>query len=160
MIHIRDLFQKLIKQIVKKAQKNFKKKMIRTILFSSPSMKVLDLLLKMRSEQIHMSIVVDEFGGTNGIVTIEDLVEEIVGEIKDEHDFEEVDEIKKISKKNYEISAKNSLDDFEKRLEVNLNLDEKKRDRHTRWFYFFLLGRIPGRGEVINYKNKTRIYNY
>ena len=98
MIHIRDLFQKLIKQIVKNI-KNFKK-MIRTILFSSPSMKVLDLLLKMRSEQIHMSIVVDEFGGTNGIVTIEDLVEEIVGEIKDEHDFEEVDEIKKISKKN------------------------------------------------------------
>ena len=69
-------------------------------------MKVLDLLLKMRSEQIHMSIVVDEFGGTNGIVTIEDLVEEIVGEIKDEHDFEEADEIKKISKKSFEISAR------------------------------------------------------
>ena len=73
--------------------------MIRKILFSSPSMKVIDLLLKMRSEQIHMAIVIDEFGGTNGIVTIEDLVEEIVGEIKMSIDFEEVDEIKKISKK-------------------------------------------------------------
>ena len=70
-------------------------------------MKILDLLLKMRSEQIHMSIVVDEFGGTkNGLVTIEDLVEEIVGEIKDEHDLEEIEEIKKISKKTYDVSAK------------------------------------------------------
>jgi CBS domain containing-hemolysin-like protein len=128
--------------------------MIRKILFSSPSMKVLDLLLKMRSEQIHMSIVVDEFGGTNGIVTIEDLVEEIVGEIKDEHDFEEADEIKKISKKSFEISARILIEDFEERLKVNLNLDDKNEVDTLGGFIFFLLGRIPGRGEVINYKKK------
>lgn len=153
MIHIRDLFEKINRSTNNKSTK-ISKKMIRTILFSSPSMKVLDLLLKMRSDQIHMSIVVDEFGGTNGIVTIEDLVEEIVGEIKDEHDFEEADEIKKISKKSFEISARILVDDFEKRLEVNLNLDEKNEIDTLGGFIFFLLGRIPGRGEVINYKNK------
>ena len=88
-------------------------------------MKILDLLLKMRSEQIHMSIVVDEFGGTNGLVTIEDLVEEIVGEIKDEHDSEEVEEIKKVSKKNFELPARVSLEEFEKEIGVKLKIEKK-----------------------------------
>ncbi len=129
--------------------------MIRKILFSSPSMKVIDLLLKMRSEQIHMAIVIDEFGGTNGIVTIEDLVEEIVGEIKDEHDFEEVDEIKKISKKSFEISARISLEEFERRLNIKLNIDEREEIDTLGGFIFFLLGRIPGRGEVVSYKKNV-----
>ena len=153
MVHIRDLFEK-INQTNNKKNTKISKNMIRKILFSSPSMKVLDLLLKMRSEQIHMSIVVDEFGGTNGIVTIEDLVEEIVGEIKDEHDFEEADEIKKISKKSFEISARILIEEFEERLKVNLNLDDKSEVDTLGGFIFFLLGRIPGRGEVINYKKK------
>ena len=152
MIHIRDLFEKIHQRNTKKKSTKIAKKMIRKILFSSPSMKVIDLLLKMRSEQIHMAIVIDEFGGTNGIVTIEDLVEEIVGEIKDEHDFEEVDEIKKISKKSFEISARISLEEFEKRLSVKLNIDEKDEIDTLGGFIFFLLGRIPGRGEVISYK--------
>ena len=152
MIHIRDLFEKIHQKNTKKKSSKISKKMIRKILFSSPSMKVIDLLLKMRSEQIHMAIVIDEFGGTNGIVTIEDLVEEIVGEIKDEHDFEEVDEIKKISKKSFEISARISLEEFEKRLSLNLNIDEKDEIDTLGGFIFFLLGRIPGRGEVLSYK--------
>ncbi len=152
MIHIRDLFEKIHQKNTKKKSTKIAKKMIRKILFSSPSMKVIDLLLKMRSEQIHMAIVIDEFGGTNGIVTIEDLVEEIVGEIKDEHDFEEVDEIKKISKKSFEISARISLEEFEKRLNVKLNIDERDEIDTLGGFIFFLLGRIPGRGEVVSYK--------
>ena len=89
MIHIKDVIScwenKKIRNI---------KKLIREILFAPHSMSVLDLLLKMRTSHIHMAVIVDEHGGVDGLVTIEDLVEEIVGEIKDEH------EAQKESKKN------------------------------------------------------------
>ncbi len=152
MIHIRDIFQRIYKNGSSKKETKISKTYVRKILFSSPSMKVLDLLLKMRSEQIHMSIIVDEFGGTNGLVTIEDLVEEIVGEIKDEHDFEQIEEIKKISKKTYEISARVTLEEFQEKLGISLKIKEKEEIDTLGGFIFFLLGRIPGRGEVINYK--------
>jgi len=151
MIHIRDLFEKIHNSSVQKKKLKISKKIVRKILFSSPTMKILDLLLKMRSEQIHMSIVVDEFGGTNGLVTIEDLVEEIVGEIKDEHDSEEVEEIKKVSKKNFELPARVSLEEFEKEIGVKLKIEKKDEIDTIGGFIFFLIGRIPGRGEVINY---------
>ena len=151
MIHIRDLFEKTHKNSSHQKKLKISKKIVRKILFSSPTMKILDLLLKMRSEQIHMSIIVDEFGGTNGLVTIEDLVEEIVGEIKDEHDFEEIDEIKKVSKKNYEISARTSIDEFEEKIGIKLKIDKNQEIDTLGGFIFFYLGRIPGRGEVINY---------
>ena len=153
MIHIRDLFEKVSNNSRSKNSTKLQKKIIRKILFSSPSMKILDLLLKMRSEQIHMSIVVDEFGGTNGLVTIEDLVEEIVGEIKDEHDFEQIEEIKKISKKTYDVSARLSVEDLEKKIGVYFS-DEEKEDIDTvGGLVFNLLGKIPSRGEVISHKS-------
>ena len=152
MIHIRDLFEK-VNNKKKKDNLSLSKTITRKILFSSPSMKILDLLLKMRSEQIHMSIVVDEFGGTNGLVTIEDLVEEIVGEIKDEHDFEEIEEIKKISKKTYDVSARLPVEDLEKKIGGYFT-DEEKEDIDTvGGLVFNLLGKIPSRGEVINHKS-------
>ena len=152
MIHIRDLFEK-VNNKKKKEDLSLSKTITRKILFSSPSMKILDLLLKMRSEQIHMSIVVDEFGGTNGLVTIEDLVEEIVGEIKDEHDFEEIEEIKKISKKTYDVSARLPVEDLEKKIGGYFS-DEEKEDIDTvGGLVFNLLGKIPSRGEVINHKS-------
>jgi len=153
MIHIRDLFAKINKKEMNKRDLRSTKKIIRKILFSSPSMKILDLLLKMRSEQIHMSIVVDEFGGTNGLVTIEDLVEEIVGEIKDEHDFGEIEEIKKISKKLYEISARLTVKEFEEKIGIFLPKEEKEDIDTVGGLVFNLLGKIPSRGEVINHES-------
>ena len=153
MVHIRDLFEKINKTAKVKRDIKISKSIVRKILFSSPSMRILDLLLKMRSEQIHMSIVVDEFGGTNGLVTIEDLVEEIVGEIKDEHDFEEIDIIKKISKKTYEVSARVTVDDFEKKLGVFFESVDKEDIDTVGGLVFNLIGKIPSRGQVIAHKS-------
>ncbi len=152
MIHIRDLFEKINNS---KSSKNLKlsKKIVRKILFSSPSMKILDLLLKMRSEQIHMSIVVDEFGGTFGLVTIEDLVEEIVGEIKDEHDLEVIKEIKKISKNTYDISARLTVEELENKIGFFFSDDEKEDIETVGGLVFNLIGKIPSRGEVIIHKS-------
>ena len=153
MVHIRDLFEKINKTTKVKRDIKISKSIVRKILFSSPSMRILDLLLKMRSEQIHMSIVVDEFGGTNGLVTIEDLVEEIVGEIKDEHDFEEIDIIKKISKKTYEVSARVTVDEFEKKLGVFFESVDKEDIDTVGGLVFNLIGKIPSRGQVIGHKS-------
>jgi CBS domain containing-hemolysin-like protein len=153
MVHIRDLFEKINKIAKVKRDIKISKSIVRKILFSSPSMRILDLLLKMRSEQIHMSIVVDEFGGTNGLVTIEDLVEEIVGEIKDEHDFEEIDIIKKISKKTYEVSARVTVDEFEKKLGVFFESVDKEDIDTVGGLVFNLIGKIPSRGQVITHKS-------
>ena len=92
-------------------------------------------------------------GGTNGLVSIEDLVEEIVGEIKDEHDFEEIEEIKKISKKTYDVSARLPVEDLEKKIGGYFT-DEEKEDIDTvGGLVFNLLGKIPSRGEVISHKS-------
>ena len=153
MIHIRDIFRH-INQNGKVNKKNkIIQKLMRKILFSSPSMKILDLLLKMRSEQIHMSIVIDEFGGTNGLVTIEDLVEEIVGEIKDEHDFEQDYKIKKVSKKTYEVSARITINEIEKKIGKFLKLSERNEVDTLGGLVFYLVGRIPERGEVISHSS-------
>ena len=149
MIHIRDLFKKMNKKEKITTKGKITKRLIRKILFSSPSMKILDLLLKMRSEQIHMSIVVDEFGGTNGLVTIEDLVEEIVGEIKDKHDLEQVNEIKKVSKNTYEVSARVVIEEFEKIIGKFLKDQERGEVDTLGGLVYFLAGRIPERGEII-----------
>ena len=100
-----------------------------------------------------MSIVVDEFGGTNGLVTIEDLVEEIVGEIKDEHDLEEIDVIKRKSKKTYEVSARLTVFEFEKKLGISFENEDKEDIDTVGGLVFNLIGKIPSRGQVITHKS-------
>ena len=151
MIHIRDLFNHFENSSDLKVQRQATKILSRKILFTSPSMKILDLLLKMRSEKIHMAIVVDEYGGTYGLATIEDLVEEIVGEIEDEHDLVQREYFKKISKVSYELSSRMLIEDFEKKIGKKIKIEEREKVDTVGGLVFSIAERVPGRGEVINH---------
>ena len=151
MIHIRDLFNHFENSSDFKVQRQATKILSRKILFTSPSMKILDLLLKMRSEKIHMAIVVDEYGGTYGLATIEDLVEEIVGEIEDEHDLVQREYFKKISKGSYELSSRMLIEDFEKKIGKKIEVEEREKVDTVGGLVFSIVERVPGRGEVINH---------
>ena len=96
-----------------------------------------------------MAIVVDEYGGTYGLVTIEDLVEEIVGEIEDEHDLVQIEYFKKVSKNVFEISARLLIEDFEKRIGNFLRDDEIEKYDTVGGLVFALAERVPERGEVV-----------
>ena len=153
MIHIKDVIScwknKKIRNI---------KKLVRQILFTPDSINILDLLLKMRTSHIHMAIIVDEHGGVDGLVTIEDLVEEIVGEIKDEHEAqkENKNNIKGLIKDDgsIKISARMLIEDFEKKY-GNIFSDKKDiSDIDTMGgLVFHIFGKIPLKGEVIKHSN-------
>ncbi len=126
-------------------------KIIREVLFVPPSMPATDLLLKMQSVHIHLAMVVDEYGGTDGLVSIEDVVEEIVGEIADEHD-DDADFLVKTSDGNYIADARAPIEVVEDVLEIDLLPDEQDEDADTLGgFVFSMLGRVPVRGELIRH---------
>ncbi|MAS36008.1 MAG: hypothetical protein CL610_18515 [Anaerolineaceae bacterium] len=112
-----------------------------------PESKRADLVLKeMQHSKIHLAVVVDEYGGTAGIVTIENLIEEIVGDIQDEYDLEEEEEFIQLSDNEYSIDASMDLDDFNNLLHVNLPTD----DSDTLGGYIYSqLGRVPTPGETL-----------
>jgi hemolysin (HlyC) family protein len=125
---------------------------IRRVLFVAPSMPILELLLQMRAQRIHMAMVVDEFGGIDGLVTIEDLVEEIVGEIEDEHDKETAPAMVTRPDGSLEMDARVEIEAFEERVGQVLTSEERAEDIDTLGgLVFFLAGRVPGRGEVIRH---------
>src|SRR6478736_4535513 len=121
----------------------------REILYVPPSMPVLDLLLRMQLSRRHLALVVDEYGGTDGLVSIEDLVEEVVGEIEDEHDVAEEAMIRQDPKLGLIADARTPIEDLARHLGVELATPEQEEDIDTiGGLVFSLAGRIPARGEL------------
>ncbi len=124
------------------------KKIRREILYVPPSMHVTDLLLRMQASRIHMALVIDEYGGTDGLVTIEDLVEEIVGDINDEHDKDEAPAIAPLAGGGWDADARVELDEFAEETGVRLMAEDDEIDT-IGGYVVSLAGRVPQRGEVI-----------
>jgi len=128
------------------------KRMLRPLLYVPPSMTIDVLLQKMQSDRIHMALVIDEYGGVDGLVTIEDLIEQIVGEIEDEHDTEEENLWIEEKPGVYLCQARTPLDDMEKVLNADLASDTDDEDIDTLGgLITMMIGRVPVRGEVIKH---------
>ncbi len=124
--------------------------LLREVLFVPPSMLVSDLMEKMQAVRIQIALVIDEYGGTDGLVSLEDLVEVIVGDIEDEHDEEEADLIVEKSKGVFICDAKAELEDIIERIGNNFRIGEIGDDVDTiGGLIFAIIGRVPVRGEVI-----------
>ncbi len=121
---------------------------VRAILFAAPSIHVLDLLLEMRARRTHMAIVVDEFGGVDGLVTIEDLVEEIVGEIEDEHDTEGPSIIRRPDG-SVLADARIEIEELEKLIGEFATEEEREEVDTLGGVVFNIIDRVPRRHEVI-----------
>ena len=130
-------------------------KLKRPVLFVPPSMPAANLLIRMQSSHIHMALVVDEYGGTDGLVTIEDLVEQIVGEIEDEHDEEEAAAIA-ADKQGLVTAARTPVKELEAHLGLKLLTPEEAEDIDTLGgLVFSIVGRVPARGELIRHSSGT-----
>ena len=124
----------------------------REILYAPPSMPVLDLLLRMQLSRRHLALVVDEYGGTDGLVSIEDLVEEVVGEIDDEHDVANEPLIRDDTRLGLVADARTPVDALEQHLDLELISPEQEEDIDTiGGLVFALAGRIPARGELVRH---------
>jgi len=124
----------------------------REILYAPPSMPVLDLLLRMQLSRRHLALVVDEYGGTDGLVSIEDLVEEVVGEIDDEHDVANEPLIRDDTRLGLVADARTPIDALEQHLDLELISPEQEEDIDTiGGLVFALAGRIPARGELVRH---------
>jgi CBS domain containing-hemolysin-like protein len=122
------------------------KDLLRPAHFVPESKKAVDLLADMQQRKIHLAVVVDEYGGTAGLVTLEDLIEEIVGEIRDEYDFDEEEMHQQISEREYIFDAGIDLDDLNRLLDLDLPTDESDT---LGGYVFSKLGKVPIEGEIV-----------
>ncbi len=125
---------------------------LRRIQIAAPSMRILDLLLEMRLSRVHMALVVDEYGGIDGLLTIEDLVEEIVGEIQDEHDVLQGPKLGRRDDGTVIADARATIEEFEELVGPVLSDEERDEDIDTLGgLLFYLVSRVPTRGELIEH---------
>lgn len=144
MVHIRDVLA------WREDEATFRlSRILRRVLFVAPSMKVLELLLEMRVKRVHMALVVDEFGGVDGLVTIEDLVEEIVGEIEDEHDRMPEPGLLRRPDGTLDADARTPIEALEDAFGPILTDEEREEIDTLGGLVFSLAGRVPIRGELI-----------
>jgi CBS domain containing-hemolysin-like protein len=158
LIHIKDVVGDIARQSNETASDGENaplKRLHRDILFVPPSMSLQDLLLKMQSTRIHLALVVDEYGGTDGLVSLEDLVEEIVGDIEDEHD-EDVAMLVRRGRLAWEVDARMEVDDFKEETQLDLAIEDHEVDT-LGGVAFALAGRIPLRSEVLRHPSGADI---
>ncbi len=146
MVHIKDVLN-----VLATGRKAELRDLLRDVLIVAPSMPVLDLLLQMRQTRRHMALVVDEFGGIDGLVTIEDLVEEIVGEIEDEHDDETAPRLIDRPDGSLMADARLPIEDFEARVGPVLDEEEREDVDTLGGLVVSLAGRVPVRGELLRH---------
>ncbi len=128
------------------------RKMLRPILYAPPSMPVGVLLQKMQKDRVHMALVIDEYGGVDGLVTIEDLIETVIGEIEDEHDEDESALWKEEKPGVFLVQSTAPLDEFENVIGLRLRQDEEDDEIDTLGGLIFLrAGRVPARGEIVGH---------
>lgn len=144
MIHIKDILP-----VIARGQQPELRHLIRKVMCISPATRVLDLLVDMRLKRTHMAMVVDEYGGIDGLVTIEDLVEQIVGEIEDEHDNGSEPEMILGSDGTLVADARVTLENFEERFGALFSEDDHEDTDTLGGLVFRLAGRVPLRGELI-----------
>ena len=173
MVHIRDLIAFMTVRATVDPIKNAKRKkplaagldlktidlavplsatrIVREILFVPPSMRAIDLLAKMQATRVHLALVVDEYGGTDGLASIEDIVEQIVGEIADEHDEEQLPDITQQADGSYIADARANLEDVVRVVGRGFDIGEAGEEVDTLGGYLVTrAGRLPLRGEVVS----------
>ncbi len=147
MVHIKDVFA-----YVGRPEAFALRSILRRPLMVAPQIPVLDLLLQMRQARMHLALVVDEYGGIDGLVTIEDLVETITGDISDEHDEIMGPMVTERADGSLDLDARMPVEEFEARLGTVLTEDEREADIDTvGGLVFTLAGRVPARGEVLSH---------
>ena len=152
MVHIKDVFVASVDPTRERSIDI----LMREPLFVPESMSVIELLARMRTERIHLAIVVDEFGGTEGLVTIEDVVEEIVGEIEDEHDDAEAAMLTLLDDGVWEADARIELDELAKTVDRRLSSKDDEVDT-LGGLVFLLAGHIPSKGECVTHPSGWKL---